>query len=438
MNELKKKDEGKNLSGGIDGRHFPLKRIRDICLSEGADDVGFVEAERESLSTERNDILRVYKKAKTLIAIVKSVNRESIYSPSASVADYEFCSIHKELLAITDRIIRRLNREGIKGVTIPPGFPMDMDRWPGKIWEVSHKIVAEEAGIGKMGINRIIIHPLLGSHIILDTILIDAALDEYSKPLTENPCIKCHLCVSVCPVGAIGKDGEFDFMACAMHNYHDLFGGFQEWIEDIARSGDIKTYRKKFKDSETLTKWQSLTYGHFYRCSYCIAVCPGGKKSGIIYNKDRKDYFSEIVKPLKDKKEPVYVIKGTRAERHARHNNNKEIRYVRNTIRPNSIKSFLDGVPLLFNPLKAKDIDMVVHFQFTGDEEIEATIKISDSTVIVQQGLTGQANLKVKVDSGTWIGILNEEVSPLKAILGRKMRIKGNPLYLQKFKRCIL
>ncbi len=170
MNELKKKDEGKNLSGGIDGRQFPLKRIRDICLSEGADDVGFVEAERESLSTERNDILRVYKKAKTLIAIVKSVNRESIYSPSASVADYEFCSIHKELLAITDRIIRRLNREGIKGVTIPPGFPMDMDRWPGKIWEVSHKIVAEEAGIGKMGINRIIIHPLLGSHIILDTI----------------------------------------------------------------------------------------------------------------------------------------------------------------------------------------------------------------------------------------------------------------------------
>ncbi len=438
MNELNEKDKGNNLAGGIEGGYFPLDRLREICLSEGADDVGFVEIDRDSLSSERNNILRVYKKTRTLIAIAKAVNRESIYSPSASVADYEFHRIHEELLGTTGRIIRRLNREGIRGAAIPPGFPMDMDRWPGKIWEVSHKVIAEEAGIGKMGINRIVIHPLLGNHILIDTILIDTALDEYSKPLSENPCIECRLCVSVCPVGAIGKNGEFDFMACAMHNYHDLFGGFQDWIEGIVRSEDIKTYRKRFRDSETLTRWQSLTYGHFYRCSYCMAVCAAGEKPGLMYDKDRKGYFSEIVKPLKDKKEPVYVIKDTRAERHARHGNNKEVRYVRNTIRPNSIESFLVGVPLLFNPLKAEGLDLVIHFQFTGDEEVEATIKISGSTVKVEQGLDGHENLRVKVDSGTWIGILNEEVSPLKAILGRKMSVKGNPLYLQKFKNCIL
>ena len=39
------------------------------------------------------------------------------------------------------------------------GFPMEMDRFPGKIWVVSHKRVAVAAGLGRMGIHRNVIHP---------------------------------------------------------------------------------------------------------------------------------------------------------------------------------------------------------------------------------------------------------------------------------------
>jgi len=51
---------------------------------------------------------------------------------------------------------------------------MEQDRFPGKIWVVSHKPVAVAAGLGHMGIHRNVIHPKFGNFIVLGTVLIDA------------------------------------------------------------------------------------------------------------------------------------------------------------------------------------------------------------------------------------------------------------------------
>ncbi len=431
-------DEGLVAVQGQETPRISADDLRRICIEEGADDVGFVEVGREALSGEKGDILRVYGDTRTLISVVKAVNPESIQSPSASVADHEFSKIHKDLYDVTGRIIKRLNASGIRGVAIPPGFPMDMDRWPGKIWEVGHKTVAVEAGMGCMGKSRIVLHPVFGNLIILDTILINATLDRYDGPLKENPCIDCMLCVSVCPVGAIGKNGEFDFMSCAMHNYHDLFGGFQEWVEDVVASKNVRAYRSKVTDAETATKWQSLTYGHFYRCSYCMAVCPAGSKQLGKYQQDKKRHVQNVVNPLKEKREPVYVIGGTRAEERASKNTHKFVRYVKNTIRPASVESFLNGIPLLFNPKKAEGLDLTLHFEFTGKEPGQATVRIVNNAVNVSSGLSGNANLRIRADSDTWVKMLNEEVSPLRALVTGKLKMKGNPSHLAKFKKCVL
>jgi epoxyqueuosine reductase QueG len=45
-----------------------------------------------------------------------------------------------------------------------------MDRFPGRIWVVSHKTVAVAAGLGQMGLHRFVIHPKDGSFISLGTI----------------------------------------------------------------------------------------------------------------------------------------------------------------------------------------------------------------------------------------------------------------------------
>jgi epoxyqueuosine reductase QueG len=419
-------------------KNISAEELRRICLEEGSDDAGFIDIGRGALSSDQGNILKIYPETKTLVSIVKAANRESIQSPSLSVVDWEFSKVYTGVSDIASRIIKRLNEIGIRGVAIPPGFPMDMTLWPGKIWEVSHKNVAVEAGMGHMGIHRTVINPTHGSQIVLDTILINAGLDTYSQPLKENPCIECRLCVAVCPTGAISKEGVLDFMSCMLHNYHELFGGFQEWIEEMVASGDTHSYRSKFRDSESAAKWQSLTCGHAYRCSYCMAVCPAGQNTKDTYSSDKKGYFERVVKPLKTKPEPVYVIKGTSAERAARRNEVKDVRLVRNTIRPNSVSTFLDGAKLLFNPEKAKGVSMTLHFEFTGSETKSATIVISDGKLTVEEGHIGEPYLRVRADAETWIAMLNEEISLVKALLSRKLKLKGNPAHLKKFKECLL
>ena len=410
----------------------------NICLEAGADDAGFVEIGREALSPERADILRIFSETQTVVSIVKKLNRDSIQSPSLSVVDWDFSKVNTAVSDVADRIIRLLNTSGVRGVAVPPGFPMDITRWPGKIWEVSHKVMAVEAGLGHMGKHRVVIHPRFGDHILLDTILIGTKLDRYDQPLNESPCINCGLCISVCPVGAISKDGVLDFMACTMHNYHDLFGNFQEWIEEIVSSKNIRSYRSKFRDSETISRWQSLTYGHAYRCSYCMAVCPAGEETAELYRAGKKDYAERYLKPLKSKREPVYVISGTRAEEVAKGNDSKEVRYVRNTIRPTSVGSFLQGASLLFNPEKAKGLSLTLHFEFTGKEQKTATISISEEKLQVHEGHQGGCDLYIKADSETWVGMLNEEISLVKALITGRLKLKGNPAFLKKFKSCIL
>ena len=68
---------------------------------------------------------------------------------------------------------------------------------------VSHKLVAEAAGLGKMGIHRNIIHPKFGNFILLGTLFIDAEVVQQSRPIDYNPCLECKLCVAACPVEAM-------------------------------------------------------------------------------------------------------------------------------------------------------------------------------------------------------------------------------------------
>jgi alkyl sulfatase BDS1-like metallo-beta-lactamase superfamily hydrolase len=223
-----------------------------------------------------------------------------------------------------------------------------------------------------------------------------------------------------------------------MHNYHELFGGFQEWIEEIVSSRDVRSYRRKFRDSETGSKWQSLTCGHAYRCSYCMAVCPAGEETAKTFQSDKKGYIEKYVKSLRRKAEPVYVISETRAEKIAKANNSKDVRYVRNTIRPTSVKTFLSGAGLLFNPEKAQGLSLTLHFEFSGKEQRNATINIANGKLEVREEMSGNADLRIRADSETWVNIVNEEVSPIKALLTGNLKLKGNPAHLNKFKSCML
>lgn len=304
------------------------EELKKICLEAGAGDVGFVEIGRAALEAEREGILEAYPRARTLIALVFPMNPENIRSPARHMSSAEVHNASDECVNTSRDILRGLNAMGVRGVAVPADFPMDMGRFPGKIWTVSHKIVAVEAGLGHMGVNRLVLHPRFGSFIRLTSLLIDADVDGYGAPLENSPCIHCGLCTAVCPVGAVNNKGPFDFMACMTHAYRDNNIGFMDMLDAAMTSSGIDKFRERFLDRETASMWQSLTYKMNYRCGYCMSVCPAGQPGGAEFSSDRREYVNEIVRPLINRREEVYVILGSPSEKRASGNSCKLVRPV--------------------------------------------------------------------------------------------------------------
>jgi len=314
---------------------------------------------------------------------------------------------------------------------------METDRWLGKMHVVSHKPVAVAAGLGKMGLHRSVIHPVFGSFVLLNTVLIDAVLDEYSTPLDYNPCLNCKLCSAACPTGAIGPDGVFNSINCLTHTYRELIGGFTDWVENVADSKSSVDYRSRVSDAETVSRWQSLAYGPCYKSVYCMAVCPAGDEVIGQYLADKKNFIEEVVKPLQQKTETVYVLPGSDAESHVlRTFPHKKIKRVGNGIRPPSVAGFVAVMPRAFQRHQSAGLDATYHFTFTGNEQVEATVIIKDKTINVQRGHTGIPDVRVQADATTWLRVLHKESSMIKEIIFRRIRVKGPMKLFKAFGRC--
>jgi Fe-S-cluster-containing hydrogenase component 2 len=306
--------------------------LREVCLKAGADDVGFVEIDRADFASERNDILSFFPHTKALISFVVRMNLEPIHNPARSVANVEFEQTGHRVNETAHHIVAALAAKGIRAINPAMGFPMEVARGTGnKLWVVSHKTVAVAAGLGQMGIHRNVIHPKFGNFILLGTVLVDTGITEYQQPVDYNPCVECKLCVSACPVGAIGADRSFNFSACYTHNYREFLGGFTNWVEQIADSKSATEYRRRVTDGESASMWQSLSFGANYKSAYCMGVCPAGDDVLAPFLTDRPQYLKDVVRPLQDKEETVYVVPKSDAEEYvARRFPHKQIKRVGN------------------------------------------------------------------------------------------------------------
>jgi Fe-S-cluster-containing hydrogenase component 2 len=413
--------------------------LRDRCREAGADDVGFVEIDRSILDPDRVDILNVLPGTRTLIGVVSRLNRGPIRSPARSISNTEFHQVGDSVNHICHRIVSVLEEQGIRAVNPAAGFPMEADRWNrGKMWTVSHKRVAVAAGLGQMGIHRNVIHPRYGSFVLLGTVLMAAEVSQNDQPIEYNPCVECKLCVAACPVGAIGSDGRFDFSACYTHNYREFMGGFADWVDNIADSKNASDYRAKVSDRETVSMWQSLSFGANYKSAYCISVCPAGEDVIGPFLDNRSGFLKEVVKPLQDKEETIYVTPNSDPEEYVpKRFPNKKTKRVSNGFRPASIRQFLAGLPLAFQRNRAKGLSARYHFSFTGSESVETTtVVIRDQTLEIQTGHIGNPDIRILADSESWLGFLRKEKSLIWQLIRGKIRIKGSPRLLLQFGKC--
>jgi Fe-S-cluster-containing hydrogenase component 2 len=274
--------------------------------------------------------------------------------------------------------------------------------------------------------------------VLLGGVLVSEDVVEHATPIDFNPCLECKLCVAACPVGAIKSDGYFDFSACMNHNYQQFMGGFANFVEDIADSGSAAEFRKKSSYPETVSRWQSLSYGPNYNAAYCMAVCPAGTDVIGPYQARKAQYLKSIVDPLQKKEEPIYVVKGSDAADYAaKRFPHKRQRFVRSGLRVTSVGGFLNGMRFVFQPGKAKGLNAVYHFIFTGSETRSSTVSISNGRLTVEDGLIGQLDITIRADARGWVRFLAKEISLVRFIATGGLRMKGKPSLLAAFGRCL-
>jgi ferredoxin-NADP reductase/Fe-S-cluster-containing hydrogenase component 2 len=412
--------------------------LRQLATECGADDVGLVDLARPALDPQRDEILANYPWTRSLLSFVVRMARAPVRGAPRSVANLEFHRAGEEVNVIGAAIVARLEARGIQAVNPSMGFPMEMYRvGAGVVWLVSHKPIAVEAGLGHMGIHRNLIHPRFGNFVLLGTVLVGCDVTDYDHAVDYNPCLECKLCVAACPVGAIGPEGAFNFASCFTHNYREFLGGFSDWVEQVADARDALDYRRRISEPETASMWQSLSHGANYKSAYCMAVCPAGEDVIGPYLEDRERHLRDVVRPLQERAEPVYVVPGSDAEAIARRRfKNKTVKPVSNGIRSRSIAGLIDLMPYVFQPNQSRGLDAMFHFTFTGVESRQVTITIRNRAIEVKDGLVGRADVSVTADAKTWLGFVAKEQRLVPALLRRRIRVRGNPKLLLAFGKC--
>jgi epoxyqueuosine reductase QueG len=122
-----------------------------------------------------------------------------------------------------------IQEHGYQAIPIPASQIVD---WKIQKGHLSHKHVAQVAGLGWIGRNNLLVNEQFGSRIRLTTILTDFPL-VINSPLLQD-CGSCLDCLSVCPAGAIkGRQEEFDHLRCyeqlrffakTLHFSHNICG----------------------------------------------------------------------------------------------------------------------------------------------------------------------------------------------------------------------
>jgi epoxyqueuosine reductase len=131
---------------------------------------------------------------------------------------------------------------------------------------ILEKAWAVEAGLGWIGRNSLLIHPELGSFLLLGELIMDSVCDLYDSPLQGVGCGSCRRCVEACPVGALVADGvgvaSVDTGRCVS----------ARTIESGRKGGVV-----------------SSIHGWIWGCDECQTVCPRQKKPGS--DKKTVDFF---------------------------------------------------------------------------------------------------------------------------------------------------
>lgn len=116
-------------------------------------------------------------------------------------------SLNNFLKQYNNKIVRLLKSYSIRSIgIIDERFDIKLEA------KISFRQLAVLAGLGTIGKNACLLHPIYGPNVLIGVILTETYISP-DKPLEKNICINCDVCRKKCPVGAI-KNDRFDRFKC--------------------------------------------------------------------------------------------------------------------------------------------------------------------------------------------------------------------------------
>ena len=116
---------------------------------------------------------------------------------------------------------------------------------------VMEKAVAVAAGLGRIGCNSLLIHPIHGSRVLIGGFTVDRDLVQLHPPGPVGDCGDCRRCQAACPTDAISREGVLDARRCLSYWTTEHAGELPPEIRDAMRRT-----------------------GTLFGCDACQDVCP--------------------------------------------------------------------------------------------------------------------------------------------------------------------
>lgn len=156
---------------------------------------------------KREDITLLVENARSVIVTLTNYYAPAAQPPAAPlIARYAYGKDYH--IVVKDRLRQLMQALGdIPGRCFTDSAPLFEHEW------------ARRAGLGWIGKNTLLIHPVYGSFCFIGIIVTPLAFDRYSRPVEASHCGTCTRCLDACPTGALAPR-RLDARRCI--SYHTI------------------------------------------------------------------------------------------------------------------------------------------------------------------------------------------------------------------------
>jgi len=222
--------------------HENFVQLQQWVYQQGIAKMGVTQIDEE-LKTKfylSPDELQDFQFAISLAVRLSQAVLESLKDRPTLLYKWHYRQANNFLDAVAFRLADKIQQAGYHALPIAASQIID---WKEQLGHLSHRHVAEAAGLGWIGRNNLLVTPEFGAQVRLVTVLTSMPL-EIGEELPFS-CGSCHNCISACPAGALGE-GPQDY------NYEKCF----TLMDHFARKLNIGVHI----------------------CGLCVKACPGNSK----------------------------------------------------------------------------------------------------------------------------------------------------------------